>query len=497
MEKFYLFRVFTYICAFFLLGVAVFSLWPIKNNLILSLIIITLLLLCSLINYLLKNKLLFLLSLCLCFFMLGITYYSSFQSKKFVNIPAGKIKIEGQVINKPELDYKSQTVLVKAYRVDHPKDQFIVHAKLARFPNFHYGDGLVVEGNFSPLGSLPYSMQRSLKAKNALGQIRDVSSIEIISFKLGTRERAQKILYNFSDGVSDIFVKTLPEPDASLAIGIILGSKKSFPQEFMDQLSATGTTHIIALSGYNVTIITGMLFGFLVCYIDRRKTFFIVMLLLILFVLMTGAMASAVRAAIFSVLLLIGHLKGRRADFPNLLVFTALLMVLENPNVLFFDLGFELSFLAFLGIIYLSPLMRIIIEKKPFIFLPSWVKGTLGETLSAQTAVFPLILAVFGRISLIAPITNVLILWVIPYAMLCAGIVGISGLIFLPAAKILSFLFWPLFHYVIFIIERFSKIPFAMISLNFSNSYFLPLSYGLLIMAVIVLFKKYNFKTSL
>jgi len=270
-------------------------------------------------------------------------------------------------------------------------------------------------------------------------------------------------LYDFSAHFENGLNRVLTEPHASLAAGILLGVKRNIPDSLMTSLNITGLTHVIALSGYNITIIIIIFTKLFLTRLGRRRVFVTGSALILFFVLMTGASPSVTRAAILSLLILFGDLIGRRADKTNLMLLAAVLMVLINPFVLRFDVGFQLSFLAFAGLIYLSPLFKIMFEKKRLKKLPDGIKLPLIETLSAQLAVFPLIWWQFGRVSLIAPLANILVLPLIPLSMALIFFAGSLTLVNVPLGQITGFITWPVLEYIIEIVELLAKIPLASI----------------------------------
>ena len=277
-------------------------------------------------------------------------------------------------------------------------------------------------------------------------------------------DRIRSKLYSVVDVFERNLSLILPEPHASLASGILLGVRASMPDELLAELQKTGLTHIIALSGFNVTIIITVLVGSLVVYIGRKKTFVAGFFLVCLFVIMTGAAPSIVRAAIFCFLILFGKTIGKRGDQTNLLLLTALIMILVNPYLLPFDMGFQLSFLAFAGIVYLSPHIFNLIEKRAQRLLPDIIKQPLSETLGAQFAVMPLILKKFGIISIVSPLANILIVWIVPWIMFLTFVSGILSLIFLPLGKMTVVLLWPSLEYMIRLIGILAKIPLSSIT---------------------------------
>jgi len=287
--------------------------------------------------------------------------------------------------------------------------------------------------------------------------------------------------------------KSLPEPQASFLGGLILGAKKSIPDDLMQDFNRTGTTHIVALSGYNITIIAVMIMN--LCkslWISRKKSFWISVIAITFFILITGASASVVRAGIMGILVLSASQLGRISRITNALVFAALVMILFNPIILIFDAGFQLSFLATCGLVYLSPKLEKYFKKLPNIF---GLRENLVATLSAIILTTPLILYQFGRLSIVAPLVNVLILSVIPLSMSIGFILGIIGLIWLPLAQVVSWLAWVILSYVIFIVETFARINWVSLEIGKIHWIWLLVFYSF---TSLILFKKrpLKFKTS-
>jgi competence protein ComEC len=331
-----------------------------------------------------------------------------------------------------------------------------------------------------------------LKRQSIFGIVNQGSDIEIQPIQLSLKEKIYKKLYHVSDSFEASLNRLFPEPEASLANGLILGLKKNLPDDYMDALNATGLTHLVALSGYNVTIVIRVLSCLLLGYLSRKKILALGTFIVVLFVLLTGAASSVVRAAIFSILLLFGGSLGRKADNTNLMLLAAVAMVLLNPYVLRYDLGFQLSFLAFAGLIYISPIIKKILSKEKYNFIPEFIKAPLTETLSAQAAVFPLLVMQFGRLSLIAPIANVAVLWIVPYAMAISFVSGLVGLIYYPLGKAVSFISWPILEYIVKVPELFAHIPLASIEFQKSYWYVEMLMFAALAVIVKIYYRKFK-----
>lgn len=265
-----------------------------------------------------------------------------------------------------------------------------------------------------------------------------------------------KLRLRFTAGIES----ALPEPVASFALGLLIGQRNTLPDDVNKQLSAVGLTHIIAVSGYNLTIIVRAVRRF-----GRKRSKYqttILSILLILgFLLVTGFSASIVRAAIVSILSLGAWYYGRKFRPLLLLSLAAVLTAGWNPLYIWSDIGWYLSFLAFYGVIVLVPLVikRFSPKKspKPLTYL-------LLESTAAQIMTAPLILYIFGVTSTVALISNLLIVPLVPLAMLLALGAGLAGML---VSVIAGWLAWPakiLLTYMLDIVSLLSRIPHAAIS---------------------------------
>jgi len=208
------------------------------------------------------------------------------------------------------------------------------------------------------------------------------------------------------------------------------------------------------MSGYNITIIISL---FLMMaphfYIKRRWAWIIIIPSIIAFVILTGAESSIVRAGIMGIVAALATESGRVSDVKRLLVITAVLMLAYNPYLLVFDIGFQLSFAATIGLVYLPKL----IPKLDFFNKPglSGLFDITTTTLAAQIAVAPLLLYHFGQISLISPIANSLILPIVPFLMALGFITVILSFFLFPVARLLGFAVWLGLEYVFWVVSLF------------------------------------------
>ncbi len=326
-----------------------------------------------------------------------------------------------------------------------------------RYPAFSYGDEIIVAGEIQkpePFQDVDYP---AYLAKDQIYAVMYYPDMEFVSS--GKGDILHSTLFRIKHAFERQLERIVPEPHAAFLKGIILGSRASMPVWLLEAFRITGVIHIIALSGFNITIIADNLSRVLRrCTLGPQWSFWISLVAIILFTIMTGASPSIVRAALMGALVLLARKEGRIYIGANALVFAGTVMVLHNPAVLRFDVAFQLSFFATAGLLFLSPHLE-----RHLRFVPKGMgfRGNLASTLSAQAAVLPLILFYFGTFSFVSIPANLLILTAIPYAMffgflsVLAGFASTAvGIGIGSVAHILSF-------YIISVSTFFSRVPRA------------------------------------
>lgn len=258
----------------------------------------------------------------------------------------------------------------------------------------------------------------------------------------------------FAAGMQNV----LPEPLASFGLGLLIGQRTTLDPVLNDQLIAVGLIHIVAVSGYNLTIIIDGVRRIL----KKRSRFQIVCitgLLIGVFLLLTGNSPSIVRAAIVSMLSLIAWFFGRKIRPVLLLIFVAALTAGINPLYLWSNIGWYLSFSAFFGVLVLAPLLkqRFITKKYQDKVIPQ----VLSETIAAQLCTLPIILFIFGRLSTISILANILVVPLVPFAMLFSLISGIVGMLDVFASRLFVLPAEITLEYMLSIAQLLSRIPYA------------------------------------
>lgn len=237
--------------------------------------------------------------------------------------------------------------------------------------------------------------------------------------------------------------KVMPEPEASLGLGFLVGEKSALPSDLTEQLKTVGLTHIIVASGYNLTIFV----RFARRIFARRSRYLALvgsLLLVAGYVLVSGFSPSMNRAAVVTFLTLLAWYYGRKFHPVKLILYVASASAFLYPSYLWTDLGWQLSFAAFTGVLVVAPIVTRLIYPKGT--TPGALVQLIIETMSAEVMTLPLIIASFGYVPVLALFANVLVAPVIPFAMFftfIAGVVGSIGsalsLVALPASIVVAF----------------------------------------------------------
>ena len=337
---------------------------------------------------------------------------------------------------------------------------------------YHYGDIVRVRGI---LETPPENEEFSYKNYLALSQIHAYMRKSKVTFLPEERggNPIKAAIYDLREKSLSHIYELFPDPEASLLAGILLGIESGLPRDLQIAFKDTGTTHIIAISGFNITIIAGLfvtLFGNL---FGKRIGGLLAIIGIAIYTILVGADAAVVRAALMGGLGLLGRNMGRRQDGVASLLAVAVVMTYFNPMTPW-DVGFQLSFAATAGLIlYADPLAKWFVRQASRVTTQEnaeKIAGPIGEyilfTLAAQFATIPIMAYHFGQISLISFIANPFILPVQPAVMILGGIALIASLIFLPLGQLLAFFALPFTTYTIRTVEFFAEMPLGVVVLG-------------------------------
>lgn len=402
----------------------------------------------------------------------GVLRYALSESQQetaaLENKEGEKISLTAIVTGEPEAR-ESYTRLV----VESGGTKILVYAD--RYPKINYGDKIVLTGNLKEPKNFSGNFNwEEYLAKDDIFFEMFYPRVEIVSS--GNGGGLKRFLFKLKNNFMEAVSESVPEPHAAFLGGLTIGARDSIPEDLKKDFNTTGMTHIVALSGYNVTIIADnimRIFSFLPRYFGMSAGAMGV----VAFALMTGASATTVRASIMALMAVLARATGRIYAITWALFLAGFFMIVQNPKILRFNTSFQLSFLATLGLIYISPTAEKYLKFAPKKFR---IRETMSATISAQIAVLPLLVYKIGTISLISLPVNLLVLPFVPITMFfgfLTGLVGmISGILSMPFGWV-SFAF---LQYEIFIIKLFAKIPYASISVAKFSVFFTAISYAII-----------------
>lgn len=257
----------------------------------------------------------------------------------------------------------------------------------------------------------------------------------------------------------------VPEPQASLGLGILVGIKSTLPDSLNNQLKTLALTHIVVASGYNLTVLV-RLSRRLFEKCSKYQTALAASLLMAGFVAVTGLSASMSRAVLVSGLSVVAWYYGRCVHPVTLLLFSAAITAGIYPIYLWSDIGWWLSFLAFAGVLVLAPLLqhRLWGQRQPKL-----LGQVVLETVAAQIATLPLLLAIFGNLSVLSLVANILIVPLVPLAMLLTFVGGMTGLLLRPVAAFAALPASWLLSYMTQVIAWLASFSWASVSVRITQ----------------------------
>ncbi|HAA64131.1 MAG TPA: MBL fold metallo-hydrolase, partial [Thermoanaerobacter sp.] len=283
----------------------------------------------------------------------------------------------------------------------------------------------------------------------------------------------EKVIYAAKQKTEVNYINSMPERDAKFVISIFLGDKL-VDDETLVQFRTAGISHIISVSGMHVAIITGFILYMLSLFNIRRYKVPIIIIVLTFYAILTGANPPVIRAALMASIALIGTTYGKKHNSINSLSFAAFVILIFNPLMLW-DVGFQLSFVATLAILYFYKPIR---EKLSM--LNPKIRELVALTLSAQIGTIPFTMYYFHYISIISLLSNIVIVPLANIAVVLGFLSAMIGLIFPPLSYFINFINIPVVEVILYITKLFNSFPYASINTIVPPLYVIVLYYGIL-----------------
>ena len=331
--------------------------------------------------------------------------------------------------------------------------------------NFSYGDQIVITGRLtSPEDYESFSEINYLKSKRVFSKVAFPS----VSFlESGHGNPLKSALYSLREKAVTQTFRLYPQPVSSLLAGILFGEEDQIPQSVETAFRNTSTSHIIVISGFNITILAALCLNLLQRFLNKWQSTLLTLIILSAYTILVGGDAAVSRAAVMGSMGLIGMLFGRKQSGVNSLAFTAALLAAFNPFLLL-DIGFQLSFMATLGLILFSDPITALFERwfakethdhKLVGFWKILVQDYVSPLLAAQLIVTPLLIYYFRQFSLTSVPANLLIAPLQPPIMLFGGLSVLVSFVLFPLGKLISFVAWVFTALTIRIVVAFNALP--------------------------------------
>lgn len=385
------------------------------------------------------------------FFLLGWLFLGSWYSPNNLQALESQygryVDLEVEALQVGELKEFNQSVVVTANDGD---IQGKILLSLAKYPLVRKGEALQISGELhEPQVFSDFDYKEFLRSRNIHYTLEPIK-VEYLNAKTSY----QGVILEIKEQILRTIRQNQPEPQAALLSGLLLGTRENFSEELEASFRQTGTSHIVAVSGYNVTVVILLLLT-LSGLLPRRFLYVFLVIALAIFIILIGWSNLPARRAVFmGYVLLTSWFTGRPSVIPLGVLYASVLMFLFNPLV-WKDVSFQLSLSALLGILLFSKQLS-----SMFSLLPKLIRENFVPTAAVLAATLPVSISTFGSVSLVALPTNILVLPLVPLAS-AVGAVGVMTNFIPVLGEVINWLSWVLLSMIIKIVDMFAQFEFS------------------------------------
>lgn len=391
--------------------------------------------------------------------------YAHSQLDTFVS---QKISAEGIIVSEPDTREHNTKLTVSLRSIAVASTTVVVHENIVLtvplYPEFSYGDRVRVVTTLVLPKDITSDDGRVFDYKGYL-RVRDVwyvgQSPKVYFISSGQGSAVLSMLFKVKHAFTTSLNNALPQPESSLMAGLLIGAKQALGKDLLTEFSRAGVSHVVVLSGYNIAIVAESIMA-LLSFLPSLTAFIIGCVSILLFTMLSGGGASALRAAIMVLVALFAKNVNREYHADRAFGFAVVAMLVFNPLLLVFDPSFQLSILATIGIIFISPYVEPYLTRVPQRF---GLREVTSATLATEIIVLPFLLYSTGVLSLVALPVNILILGTIPLTMLLGFITGAVGLFSLYLSYIPALPSYVLLRYQLTVVHIGATLPFGAIQL--------------------------------
>jgi len=406
------------------------------------------------------------------------------------------VTIKGMVNTDPEVGDKTTHLRLSTSEIKPDKEWQTVSGTallfVPRYPTYSYGDVLLVTGKLETPPQLDDFDYKGYLAHQEIYSTMLYPKIEIID--RGKGSKPLEWVYSLRNNLSQTLASVLPEPQASLAQGIVLGIRGNIPPPVKEAFTHSGTAHILAISGLHLSIVAGIMLSLGIWLFGRRRYTYIWLAIgtIWLYALLTGMRPPVLRAAIMVSLFLATDLLGRQRSGMTSLAFAAAVMIGITPPILW-NASFQLTFLAMAGLIFLAPpfqatgrkaVKATLGEEGPSVSISNFITDSFSITLAAIVAVWPIIAFYFGIVSFVTPLATFLALPALPGIIITGALTGGVGLFALPVAQVIAWLVWLFASYMLLVVNGFATLPLSFTEMDSVDTTLIGVYYLVLVTAI-------------
>ena len=405
-------------------------------------------------------------------------------------VDSGDIELEGVVVADPDRrawDTRLQIDAVEIAMVGQILRQVEGQILLIvpAYTDVRYGDRIRVSGSLALPPVFDTFSYRDYLARQGIYALLRTDRIDVVA-----SHQANPVLdrlLQFRTRAHGVAQTLLPEPQGSLLAGILLGIEQGIPEDLVEAFELTGTSHIVAISGFNLSLIAALVSRLSRYIAKRRGQLPVTWLVIWTYVLLVGASPAVLRAGVMASLAVLALQEQRKVHGPTSLAAAVLLLSLANPFILW-DLGFQLSLAAMMALILYVPLLTMWLEG-PLEWLIDRIHAeaiitlavdVLIMTVAVQVMTLGITMATFGKISLVAVLTNLLVLPAQSFVMLFGGLALVLGLTIRPLGVVFAWLAWVFLAYTTLVVEWTASFPWAAVELGTAGPLFIWAYYLLL-----------------
>lgn len=472
--------IFSLLCLSFIAGVFTAS-FLIPNAINIFLVGLIIILSLAIIGIFWQKPTFVLIGFCLLLFVCGIYLfefkYADISKNIFILNDQNNAVIIGKNIREPQPGYKNQRLIVSVKKIILDSGTEFSGQELGKiiiytdnFKEYEYGSQIKAIGKINIPKELNGFDYKGYLAKDGIVATLNYPKIEIVNnaLNLNILEVAYLKILKFKDLMRGQIEKNLGPEEGAVNQAMILGDNATMSDELKQKLSQSGLSHVIAISGAHIVLFSVIIFETLLFFgLWKKQAATASIVLIVLYVILVGAMASAVRSGIMACLLMLAQLFDRQGESERVLILAAFFILLQNPLALKYDLGFELSFLAIIGLIFVAPYIS---HQFARLFKDKFktLNEVLSATIAAQILTLPVLVFNFGYFSTVSILSNILISPIMPILMALGLCFPLVGLILPFFGFFLSFFCSVLIKYLLLVVDLTAKAPFSVLNFKIS-----------------------------